>query len=160
MQWWSPSSWDLFPGGGVERSRQQEWCLCKCQQIILLLSPCRDRQSCVPSSLGTILKTELLISAWDFPWYLLWDLVGWNFQVRQTVVKNVGSGASYLDLQQHCPISSLVAFLTSPLEFVAISLLAQQTGTPENYTASATEAKESFQTAGNLGKPCTDTHHF
>lgn len=49
-----------------------------------------------------------------------------------------------------CPLSHitsrayclLVPFLTSPWELVALSFLAQQTGTPENYMASATEGKE------------------
>lgn len=36
----------------------------------------------------------------------------------------------------------LVPFLTSPRELVALTFLAQQTGTPENYMTSATEGKE------------------
>lgn len=49
---------------------------------------------------------------------------------------------SYHDLQQDCHVSSLFAFHTLSLELVATSLLAQQTGAPENYTVAATEAKE------------------
>lgn len=90
-QWWSPSSWDLFPGAGVGCRGQQGWCSWKCQQIILLLSPHRDGQSCAPSLPGTMLETGLQTSCWDFLCYLLWDLGGWNFQVRQTFAKSVCS---------------------------------------------------------------------
>lgn len=92
-QRWSPRLWDLFPRAGVEHRGEQGWCSCKCQRILLLLSPHQGGQSCVPSSPGTVLKIELQSSSWHFLWYLLWDLAGWNFQVRQTFVNSVCSAA-------------------------------------------------------------------
>lgn len=82
-----------------------------------------------------------------------------TFSVRQTFIKNLGSAAltwerrltltynstalspslSHITSRTYC---LLVPFLTSPWELVALSFLARQTGTPENYMASATEGEE------------------
>ena len=158
MWWWSLCFWDPFPGAGVECRGQQGRCSCKCQQIILLLSPRWNGQSCVPSSPGAILETKLQIPSWDFLWYLLWDLVGWNFQVRQTFAKNVGSGPlAWETVRNILPwlMTALPPLLPCSLSHVTSrscchKLVGSELGHLKT-TWHQQQKPRSFQTSGNLG---------